>query len=262
MADEFLLAKQEMCEVGRRIWTKGFCAGNEGNHSVRVGADRVLCTPTGVSKGFLTPEMITLVDMEGKQVDVGNASKRTSEVLLHLQIYRCRADVKAVIHSHPPHATAFACAGVAVPEGIHPEAEIFLGKVRTAAYTTPSYVGLGESVCALIGAETNTVLMGSHGSVNFSTTLMDTYYKLEILDAYCRLLLLIKQVGRVNVLSSKEMKDLLVVKEKFGIAEPRLKKLGEIGRDNGGYLAGFGGTGGPRRRKHEGTKKPRRTTKK
>ncbi|MCL2647144.1 MAG: class II aldolase/adducin family protein [Phycisphaerales bacterium] len=245
-ADQVLRVKQEMCEVGKRIWMKGFCAGNEGNHSVRIsggGEDRILCTPTGVSKGFLTPEMICTVDMEGRQLAdcpaLAAGWKRTSEVLLHLQIYAKRADVKAVIHSHPPHATAFACAGVAVPEGIHPEAEVFLGKVKTAAYMTPSYKELGEGVCELIGPETNTVLMGSHGSVNFSKSLMDTYYKLEILDSYCRLLLLIKQVGRVNVLNPQEMKDLLVVKETFGITEPRLKNLSAVGADNAAYVAGF-----------------------
>ncbi|MCL2640406.1 MAG: class II aldolase/adducin family protein [Phycisphaerales bacterium] len=235
--------KHEMCEVGKRIWQKGFCAGNEGNHSVRISDDWLLCTPTGVSKGFLTPEMICTVDIEGKQLERCPAAaagwRRTSEVLLHLQIYAKRPDVKAVIHSHPPHATAFACAGVAVPEGIHPEAEVFLGKVKTAPYMTPSYKELGESVCNQIGPETNTVLMGSHGSVNFSTSLMDAYYKLEILDSYCRLLLLIKQVGRVNVLNPKEMQDLLVVKEKFGITEPRLKNLTTVGADNPAYLAGF-----------------------
>ena len=104
--------KQEMCEVGHRIWMKGFCAGNEGKHSVRIGEDRVLCTPTGLSKGFLRPDMITLVDMNGNQIDKENKYKRTSEILLHLEIYKKRPDVRAVIHSHPPHATAFAqCRG-------------------------------------------------------------------------------------------------------------------------------------------------------
>jgi L-fuculose-phosphate aldolase len=233
--------KQEMCEIGHRIWQKGFCAGNEGNHSVRISDDRVLCTPTGLSKGFLRPEMITIGVMDGKQVDTENKYKRTSEILLHLAIYKKRADVKAVIHSHPPHATAFACAGVPIPEGVHPEAEVFLGKVPTAAYTTPSYAGLGESVTKLITPETNTVLLGNHGTVSFSTSLMETYYKLEIIDAYCRILLLIKQVGKVNFLSQQEMIDLLKVKQKFGIPDARLAcaPSGCIGTDNQPFLSTF-----------------------
>jgi L-fuculose-phosphate aldolase len=233
--------KQEMCEIGHRIWQKGYCAGNEGNHSVRIAENRILCTPTGFSKGFLKPDMITLVDMEGNQVDKESKYKRTSEILLHLQIYKKRPDVRAVIHSHPPHATAFACAGVPIPEGVHPEAEVFLGKVLTAKYTTPSYKELGESVTKLITPETNTVLLGNHGTVSFSTSLMETYYKLEIVDAYCRILLLIKQIGKVNVLSQQEMVDLLKVKEKFGIPDARLKCApgGCVGTDNEAFLSTF-----------------------
>ena len=221
MAVDLAQIKLEMCEIGQRMWTKGFCAGNEGNLSVRIGKDRVLCTPTGVSKGFMKPEMITLVDLAGNQMDKAGASggghryTRTSEILLHLQIYQKRADVKAVIHCHPPHATAFACAGVAIPEGVYPEAELFLGKVPMVKYITPGLKEVGESCCAQITAETNTILLGNHGTVNFSTSLTDAYYKLEIVDAYCRILLLIKQVGKIHVLSREEMIELLKVKEKW-----------------------------------------------
>ena len=235
--------RQEMCDVGHRIWMRCYCAGNEGNHSVRIADDRVLCTPTGISKGFLTPDQITVVDMDGKQVDTHNKMKRTSEVLLHLQVYKARADVKSVVHSHPPHATAFAMANIPIPEGIHPEAEVFLGKVPMAKYTTPSYKELGESVVALINKDTNTVMMGNHGSVCFDTSLIGAYYKLEILDAYCRILLLTRQLGKINQLSQQEMVDLLKVKEKFGLPDQRLAcaPTGCIGSDNQPFLAGFDG---------------------
>ncbi|MGC8553264.1 MAG: class II aldolase/adducin family protein [Phycisphaerae bacterium] len=238
MVNEFQIRK-EMCDVGHRIWMRGYCAGNEGNHSVRIGDDRVLCTPTGVSKGFLSPDQITVCDMDGKQIDTHNKMKRTSEVLLHLQIYKARPDVRSVVHSHPPHATAFAIANIPIPEGIHPEAEVFLGRVPMAKYTTPSYKELGESVVALINKETNTVMMGNHGSVCFDTSLIGAYYKLEILDAYCRILLLSRQLGRVNQLSAQEMVELLKVKEKFGIPDQRLAcaSKGCVGSDNEPFLA-------------------------
>ena len=136
--------KEQMCDIGRRIWLKGFCAGNEGNHSFRLSENRVLCTPTGISKGFLNPDDICTVDLEGKQV--AGKRKRTSEILMHLAIYKARPDVKAVVHSHPPHATAFAVAGVELPTCIHPEAEVFLGAVKTAKYVTPGDTRLGESL--------------------------------------------------------------------------------------------------------------------
>jgi len=224
MAENIFKLKQQMCEIGRNIWLKGFCAGNEGNHSVRLDDKRVLCTPTGISKGFLTPDMICTVDMEGNQLDhKEHGYKRTSEILVHLAIYKKRPDIKAVIHSHPPHATAFAIAQIPIPEGIHPEAEVFLGRVPTAPYATPSKQDLPNSILPLIGPETNTVMMGNHGSVSFSRKgLVDTYYLLEILDAYCRILLLTKQLGHANVLNPQQMAELLEVKQKFGMKDDRL----------------------------------------
>lgn len=215
--------KEQMCEIGRRIWLKGFCAGNEGNHSYRIGDNRVLCTPTGISKGFLKPDDICVVDMEGKQI--GGSRKRTSEILLHLAIYKARPDVKAVVHSHPPHATAFAIANIELPTCIHPEAEVFLGQVKTAKYVTPGDTRLGESILPYV-KDSNTILLQNHGSVTFDKDLEGAYYKLEIVDAYSRILLLAKQLGSIRPLDAGEMKELLDLKLRFGLAEPRLKDGG------------------------------------
>jgi len=234
--------KKQMAEVGSWIWQRGYCNGNEGNHSVRIGEDRVLCTPTGISKGHLVPDDVCVVDLDGNQVEPNaRGRKRTSEVKVHLAIYKHRPDVKAVIHSHPPHATAFAVAGIPLPEGIHPEAEVFLGRVETAQYATPSTDELPESILPLIGPHTNTVLMGNHGSVSFSTDLIDAYYKLEILDGYCRILLLTKQLGRVNALNPQQMTELLEVKKQFGMDDPRLTCApdGCVGSENQPFLTAF-----------------------
>src|SRR4051812_22526129 len=216
---EFKL-KEQMCEIGRRIWHKGFCAGNEGNHSYRIGPDRVLCTPTGISKGFLKPDDICTVDMEGKQV--AGKRKRTSEILMHLAIYKARPDVKAVVHSPPPHATAFAVAGVELPTCIHPEAEVFLGAVKTAKYVTPGDTRLGESILPYV-KDSNTIIMQSHGVVCFDPDLEQCYYKLEIVDAYARILILAKQVGSIRPLETEEMKELLELKAKFGLKDARVE---------------------------------------
>ena len=210
--------REQMCDVGRRIWLKGFCAGNEGNHSYRLGEDRILCTPSLISKGNLKPDDMCIVDLTGKQIS--GKRKRTSEILLHLAIYKERPDVKAVIHSHPPHATAFAVAGVELPTCIHPEAEVFLGPVRTAKYVTPGDTRLGESITPFI-KESNTILLGNHGVVCYGPDLEDAYYKLEIVDAYSRILLLTKQLGSVRPLEADEMKELLALKSKFGMYDPR-----------------------------------------
>jgi len=214
---EFKL-REQMCDIGRRIWTKGFCAGNEGNHSYRLGPDRILCTPSLISKGNLKPDDMCIVDMEGKQIS--GKRKRTSEILLHLGIYKERADIKAVIHSHPPHATAFAIADVELPTCIHPEAEVFLGPVKTAKYVTPGDTRLPDSIKPYI-KDSNTILLGNHGVVCYGSDLEDAYYKLEIVDAYARILLLTKQLGSVRPLDADEMTDLLNLKSKFGMFDPR-----------------------------------------
>jgi L-fuculose-phosphate aldolase len=210
--------KEQMAEIGRKIWIKGFCAGNEGNHSFRLSEDRVLCTPSLISKGNLKPDDMCVVDMEGKQVS--GKRKRTSEILLHLAIYKERADVRAVIHSHPPHATAFAIADIELPTCIHPEAEVFLGPVKTAKYVTPGDTRLGESIKPFI-KDSNTILLGNHGVVCYGPDLEDAYYKLEIVDAYARILLLTKQLGSVRPLAAGEMKELLDLKSRFGMFDPR-----------------------------------------
>jgi L-fuculose-phosphate aldolase len=159
--------------------------------------------------------------MDGKQVS--GKRKRTSEILLHLTIYKEKEDVKAVIHSHPPHATAFAVAGVELPTCIHPEAEVFLGPVKMAKYVTPGDTRLGESIKPFI-KESNTILLGNHGVVCYGPDLEDAYYKLEIVDAYARILLLVKQLGSVNPLGATEMKELLDLKKRIGLADPRVGK--------------------------------------
>src|SRR5215470_13334336 len=158
---------------------------------------------------FKLREQMCIVDYDGKQL--AGKRKRTSEILLHLAIYRERPDVKAVIHSHPPHATAFAIADIELPTCIHPEAEVFLGQVKTAKYVTPGDTRLGESLMPYV-KDSNTIVLQNHGVVCFDTDLEQCYYKLEIVDAYARILILAKQVGSIRPLDGNEMKELLDLK--------------------------------------------------
>ncbi len=242
MTQSLYKLKQQMCDIGHRIWLKGFCAGNEGNHSIRIDDNHVICTPTGVSKGFLTPDMICLVDMDGNQLDKNSSWRVSSEVKIHLALYKHDPKVKSVVHSHPPHATAFAMAHIPLPEGFHPEAEVFLGRVPTAEYATPSKQELADSLIPCMGPNTSSILMGNHGVVCYSRKdIMDAYYRLEILDAYSRILLLTKQLGQIQQLSPKQMQDLLEVKAKFGFPDERLAcaSSGCVGAVNEPFLATF-----------------------
>jgi L-fuculose-phosphate aldolase len=210
--------KEEICEIGRRIYDKGFAAANDGNISIRVGPNEVLCSPTMICKGFMKPEDICAVDLEGTQI--AGVRKRTSEVLLHLAIMRKRPDVKAVVHCHPPHATAFAVAGEPIPQCILPEVEVFMGEVPIAPYETPGDQKFADTVVPFLES-TNTIILKNHGTVSFGKTLEEAYWKTEILDAYCRILLLAKQLGPVEYLNEQKSRELLDLKKKLGFDDPR-----------------------------------------
>jgi L-fuculose-phosphate aldolase len=127
--------REQICDIGRRVWQRGYVAANDGNFSVRVGENRFIATPTMLSKGFMTPEDLVVLDGEGRQI--GGHRTPTSETKIHLDIYRKRPDVNAVVHAHPPYATAFAVAQLPNPKCVLPEVEIFLGEIPIAEYATP-----------------------------------------------------------------------------------------------------------------------------
>jgi L-fuculose-phosphate aldolase len=211
--------KEEICEIGRRVYAKGFAAANDGNISFRVGPNEVLCSPTMICKGFMTPDDICAVDLEGKQI--AGKRKRTSEILLHLAIMRAREDVKACVHCHPPHATAFAVAREPIPQCILPEIEVFMGEVPIAPYETPGGQEFANTVLPFLKPGTNTIILANHGTVSFGKTLEEAYWKTEILDAYCRILLLSKQLGGVTYLNEQKSRELLDLKKRLGFDDPR-----------------------------------------
>jgi len=210
--------KQQICEIGRRIYQRGFAAANDGNISLRVGENAVLCTPTMICKGFMTPEDICAVDMDGNQI--AGQRKRTSEILLHLTIMKHRPDVKAVVHCHPPHATAFSIAGEPIPQCVLPEVEIFMGEVPIAPYATPGTPEFAETVLPFLKA-TNTIILKNHGTVSFGKDVQDAYWKTEILDSYCRMLMLARQLGRIDYFTETETRELLELKQRLGFDDPR-----------------------------------------
>src|ERR1700761_150278 len=211
--------REQMCEIGRRVYAKGFAAANDGNISMRISDNEVLCTPTMICKGFMKPEDICSVDMEGKQLS--GSRKRTSEVLLHLAIMKERPDVKSCVHCHPPHATAFAVAHEPIPKCILPEFEVFLGEVAIAKYETPGTQAFADTVLPYV-KDTDTILLANHGTITYGSDLEDAYFKTEIIDAYCRILLLSKQLGTINYYSDDKAAELIKIKPNLGIPDPRL----------------------------------------
>jgi L-fuculose-phosphate aldolase len=213
--------KLQICEVGRRLWKRAYVDGNGGNIAIRVGDDLALCTPTLVSKGFMKPEHLCLVDLDGKQL--AGTLNRTSEILMHLQIMKRQPRAKATVHCHPPHATAFAVAQVEPPTCMIPEIEVFIGRVPIAPYRTPGTPEMGQLVADLVEHH-NTVLMGNHGAVAWShVSVEDAYFKMEILEAYCRTVWVASQLGQpLKTFTAEQLKDLLRIKQNLGIPDPRI----------------------------------------
>ncbi len=213
--------KLQICEVGRRLWSRAYVDGNGGNIAIRVGDGIALCTPTLVSKGFMKPEDMCLVDLDGNQLC--GQKKRTSEILMHLQIMKRQPRAVATCHCHPPHATAFAVAGIEPPTCMIPEIEVFIGKVPIAPYRTPGTPEMGKLVSDLVG-EHNTILMANHGVVSWShVSVEDAYFKMEIIEAYCRTVAVAAQLGApLKTFSQTHLQDLLKIKQTLGIPEPRI----------------------------------------
>ena len=210
--------KQDICEIGRRIYNKGFAAANDGNITVRLNDNEVLCTPTMHSKGFLKPDDISTIDMQGEQT--AGRKKRSSEALLHLEIYRQRSDVKSVVHCHPPHATAFAVAREPIPQCVLPEVEVFLGDVPIAKYETPGGQAFAETILPYVD-RANVIILANHGTVSFGENVERAYWWTEILDAYCRILMLAKSLGKINHFTETKERELLELKGQWGFDDPR-----------------------------------------
>jgi L-fuculose-phosphate aldolase len=211
--------KEQICEVGRRLWQRAYVDGNGGNIAIRVGEDIALCTPTLVSKGFMKPEDMCLVDFEGNQLC--GQKKRTSEILMHLQIMKRQPRAVATVHCHPPYSTGFAVAGIEPPTCMIPEYEVF-SSVAIAPYRTPGTPEMGQLVADLVDKH-NTILMANHGVVAWShNNVEDAYFKMEILEAYCRTVLVSAQLGRpAKTMTSAQLQDLLKIKQSLGIPDPR-----------------------------------------
>src|SRR3954454_13175403 len=213
--------KEQICEIGRRVYNKGFAAANDGNISIRVGENEVICSPTMICKGFMTPDDICAVDLDGNQI--AGKRKRTSEILLHLTIMKQRPDVKAVVHCHPPHATAFAVAHEPIPKCTMPEFEVFLGEVAIAPYETPGTQAFADTVIPYV-RDTDVILLANHGTITVGSDLTDAYFKTEIIDAYCRILILARQIGPVQYYSDEKAAELIKIKPGLGIRDVRLER--------------------------------------
>ncbi len=180
-----------MCEVGRRLWQKNLVAATEGNLSVRLSAQRLLCTPSGVSKGHLRPDQLVVIDLHGRPQGAGQPS---SEILLHLAVYRHRADCQAVVHAHPPVSTGFALAAETIPDSLTPEATAVLGSVATVPFAMPGTTQVAEAIEPLL-ADHKAFLLSHHGTVTLGLDLLDALYRTETLERTAHIYLVSRMLG-------------------------------------------------------------------
>jgi L-fuculose-phosphate aldolase len=211
--------KLQICEMGRHLWEREYVDGNGGNMAIRVGEDIAVCTPTLVSKGSLKPQDMCLVDFDGNQIF--GPKKRTSEILMHLQIMKRQPKAVATCHCHPPYATAFAVVGQAPPTCMLPEYEVFCS-VGVAPYRTPGSPDMGKLVADL-SDQYNTILMSNHGVVTWShNNIEEAYWRMEIVEAYCRTIVVAGQLGKpINTFTGPQMKEILNIKQSLGFVDPR-----------------------------------------
>ncbi|MDR3755011.1 MAG: class II aldolase/adducin family protein [Terracidiphilus sp.] len=211
--------KKEICAVGRKLWMRQFVDGNGGNISYRIGPNEVICTPTLVSKYDLTPEDLSLVDLDGNQI--AGARPRTSEIFLHLEIYKAVPEAKSAVHCHPPHATAYAITGKVPPNLVIPEFEVFVGKVAISPYETPGTAAFAQTVLPFV-KQHNTVLLSNHGIVCWADTVTHAEWYAEVLETYCWTLMLAAQLGTpISHISQQQGADLLALKKKLGLPDAR-----------------------------------------
>jgi L-fuculose-phosphate aldolase len=212
-------AKDEICAVGKKLWHRSYVDGNGGNISYRLTDEAVLCTPTLVSKSDLKPEDMSLVDLDGNQLAGGRP--RTSEILLHLEIYKAVPQAKGVVHCHPPHATAYAITGRVPPTCIVPEFEVFVGRVAVSPYETPGTKKFAETVVPL-AKNHNTILLSNHGIVCWADTVTHAEWYAEVLETYCWTLMIASQLGSpITQIPPDKTAALLDIKQKLGIPDAR-----------------------------------------
>jgi len=227
--------REDIVNIGRLVYQKGWVAANDGNISIRLGPDRLLCTPTGVSKGMMATDDLIICDMKGNKIE--GRKERTSEILMHLTVYEMRPDVSAVVHAHPPVSTGFATAGRVLNQALLPEVIIGLGCVPLAEYGLPGTPALTDPMLPYI-PKYDAIMMANHGAVCYADEVYKAFFKMETVEHYARIALVAELLGGARVLPRIEVDKLLDSRTRYGI---KAKVSGEPGCPVSAEDIGVGG---------------------
>lgn len=210
------MIKEQICEMGRRMYQRNMVAANDGNISVKIREGEYFCTPTGVSKGYMTPDYICRVDAAGNLLEANPGFRPSSEMKMHMRVYARRPDIGAVVHAHPPYATSFAVMGAPLDQPIISEAVVSLGTVPVAEYGTPSTDELPEALEKYL-PDYDAVLLEHHGALTYASDLTTAYMRMESVEFYAQLLYQTRMLGGPRLLSRERVKKLIEVRKKMGI---------------------------------------------
>ncbi len=211
--------RDEIVRVGQRMHARELVDGFSGNISARVDAEHILATPSGLAKGMLTPEQLIIVDMQGQLVEAAPGLRPTSELLMHLEAYRRRPDISAVVHAHPMTAIALTIAGVSLAECVIPEAIVVLGLVPTTPYATPSSIENQHAISELIVGH-DAILLAYHGSLTVGRSVTEAYLRLESLEHTAKIIALTRLLGGGPNLPPEQVAKLLQTRQEWGFSRP------------------------------------------
>jgi len=206
--------REDIVRIGRLMFEKGWVASNDGNISVRLDSVRILATPAGISKGMLTPEDLLICDLEGNKLS--GVRNPTSEILMHLTIYKMRSDIHAVVHAHPPVATGYAVAGRPLNLGVLPEVIVALGAVPLAEYGLPGTPALSESMMPYL-ANYDALLLANHGVVAYGDELLRAFFRMDTVEHSARIHLVAELLGGPRLLSRNDIQKLFDARGRYGV---------------------------------------------
>jgi L-fuculose-phosphate aldolase len=207
--------RQDIIEIGKLVFQKGWIASNDGNISIRLEDNSILCTPTAVCKGMMTADDLIVCDMEGNKI--AGTRERTSEIAMHLTIYRMRPDVRSVLHAHPPVATGFAAAGRPLNLALLPEVIIGLGSVPLADYGLPGTPALTDGMLPYI-PKYDAILMANHGAVAYGTDVRQAYFRMETVEHFAHITFVAEMLGGAKPLPREEVRKLFESRGRYGVS--------------------------------------------
>lgn len=206
------IIKEELIRIGNELWMQGFTPANAGNFSVKLADNTLLCTATGVSKNQLTKKSIIRIDLQGNPIDENNDFSPSSEIKMHLEAYKCRPDIRVVLHAHPIYATTFASIGKDLNDNILPEATLQLGSIPVAKYGTPSTNDLSKSIIKPLQTS-DAVLLENHGVIVVAENLKMAQFKIEILEHYCHVLYNLNNLNQSKRLTDSQVLQLIELRK-------------------------------------------------